>query len=70
MLLLGTVSAGALIFDFPPPVLSEISPSLKYTSYIVFLKTVKIDQGTYFVASSDVFWCTCHILLYVSCVSA
>lgn len=55
MLLLGTLSAGALIFDFPPPGLLEISPRLKATSYIVFLKTAKIDQGTYFVASSDVF---------------
>lgn len=55
MLLLGTLSAGALIFDFPPLGLLEISPRLKATSYIVFLKTAKIDQGTYFVASSDVF---------------
>lgn len=70
MLLPGTVSASALIFGFPTPVLSEISPSLKATSYIVFLKTAKVDKGTYFVASSDVFSCTCHVLLYVSCVSA
>lgn len=55
MLLLGTLSAGALSFDFPPPGLSEISPRLKATSYIVFLKTAKRDQGTNFVASSDVF---------------